>query len=80
MGAPDEHRRGLGRAVREHRMALGLTRAQAARRWGVTSAWLMQLERGAANPPLSRLLRLGAAMGISLSGLFRRAEALARRL
>jgi transcriptional regulator with XRE-family HTH domain len=76
MGRHEDQHRALGRAIRGRRSELGLSRAAAARRWGVTPAWLGRLEAGTSNPSLDRLRELAEGMGISLSALFRRSEQL----
>ena len=76
MAAPDEELEALGRAVRERRRELGLSQAQAARRWGVDRSWLSEVERGRANPTFDEIHALAARMELSLAELFRRAERL----
>jgi transcriptional regulator with XRE-family HTH domain len=74
----DDQHRALGQAVRERRSELGLSRAAAARQWGVSAAWLANLEQGRSNSTLDRLHALAEAMGTPLSTLFRRADSLNR--
>jgi transcriptional regulator with XRE-family HTH domain len=76
MGTPDEELAALGRAVRAHRLELGLSQAAAARRWGVGRSWLSDLERGRANPSFESIHGLANRMELSLAELFRRADEL----
>jgi transcriptional regulator with XRE-family HTH domain len=72
----NEQLEALGRAVTERRAQIGLSQAEAARRWGVDRSWLSDVERGAANPSFESILALAARMDVSLAELFRRAEEL----
>ena len=74
MAAADDELRALGLAIRERRLELGLSRAAAARRWGVGRSWLAEVERGRANPSFESIHALAARMEVSLADLFERAE------
>ena len=54
----------LGRNVREHRRARGLSQEQLAFEAGMKRAYLSDLERGTRNPSVRALGRLAAALGV----------------
>ncbi|TAM71960.1 MAG: XRE family transcriptional regulator [Microbacteriaceae bacterium] len=56
----------LGRAVRERRLALGLSQAEAAARAGMTQPALSRLETGGAVPTILVLDRVSAALDAEL--------------
>ncbi len=68
----DEARRAysIGKAVRERRLALGLTQADLAAKAGMTQSALSRLEGGGAVPTIPVLDRLAAAMGTELAVTF----------
>lgn len=68
----DEARRAylIGRAVRERRVALGLTQAELATRAGMTQSALSRLEGGGSVPTIPVLDRLAGAMGTELTVAF----------
>lgn len=76
MGSSDIHEmerrvRALGHEVRKHRLDAGLSQKAAASKWGVSSTWLSELERGRGNPTFGQLVKLVDAMGLSLTDLTR---------
>ena len=54
------------RAIIEARKATGLTQKQLSERTGIAQGDISRLENGNANPSLSTLKRLAAAMGMTL--------------
>jgi transcriptional regulator with XRE-family HTH domain len=60
----------IGRRVRAARVERGLTGTELATRTGVTSAFISQIERGQGTPSLSTLLRLVAALELTVGDLF----------
>ena len=56
----------IGEAVREARVAAGLTQSQLAGAAGIDQSDLSKIERGAANPSVRTLQRLAAGMGKAL--------------
>ncbi|WP_308467587.1 helix-turn-helix domain-containing protein [Rathayibacter soli] len=56
----------LGRAVRERRLALGLSQAAAAARAGMTQSALSRLEAGGTVPTIPVLERVSAALDAEL--------------
>jgi ribosome-binding protein aMBF1 (putative translation factor) len=71
----DEYRQGrgeaeraylLGRAVRERRLALGLSQAEVAARAGMTQPALSRLEAGGVIPTIPLLDRISAALDADL--------------
>ncbi|MEU5996064.1 helix-turn-helix transcriptional regulator [Spirillospora sp. NPDC047418] len=56
----------LGNAVRERRLALGLTQAELAKRAGLTQPALSRLESGGPTPTIGVLDRLAHALGARL--------------
>ncbi len=56
----------LGRQLAEARRSLRLSQAQVATRAGIDQADVSDLERGAANPTLSRLDAVAGAIGMQL--------------
>lgn len=65
----DEAERGyqLGRAVRERRLALGLSQSQVASRAGMTQPALSRLEAGGVIPTIPLLDRIAAALDTGLT-------------
>lgn len=68
----DEARRAylIGKAVREQRLALGLTQVELASLAGMTQSALSRLEGGGVIPTIPVLDRLAAAMGKELTVAF----------
>lgn len=64
----------VGAAVREARVAAGLSVAALAERAGVSRAMIAKIEREEAQPTAALLGRLSGGLGISLSALVARAE------
>jgi transcriptional regulator with XRE-family HTH domain len=64
----------LAGALRDSRVAHGLSASALAERSGVSRAMLGKIERGEAQPTAALLGRLSAALGMSLSELVARAE------
>src|SRR6266581_194730 len=64
----DEARRAflIGQAVRERRLALGLSQTEVAARAGMTQPALSRLEAGGAVPTIPVLERIAAALGAEL--------------
>src|SRR5690606_22712549 len=59
----------LGRRVRHHRRAAGLTLAQLAERVGLSTSALSLLENGRREPRISTLSALAAALGVDVQQL-----------
>jgi transcriptional regulator with XRE-family HTH domain len=66
--------RGLGLAIREARLNVGISQERLSEQAGLDRTYLSGIERGSRNPTLDSLARLGAALGIELSDLIKRAE------
>jgi transcriptional regulator with XRE-family HTH domain len=66
----------LGRAVRAIRRERGLSQVQLAEATGFIQAWISHVERGARNPSWENVVRLAEGLGVSVSELVVRAEAL----
>lgn len=60
----------LGNAVRERRLASGLTLVELAARVGLSQPFLSQVENGRARPSLLSLHRIAAALGATPQALF----------
>ena len=61
----------LGADLRALRKSRGLTLAELAERLGRSVGWLSQVERDISNPSISDLREIAAALGCSISMLFR---------
>ena len=59
----------LGARVRAHRTALGLSQKALAQSAGVSVRFLVQVERGDANPSVLRLGEIASALGVSVTAL-----------
>jgi transcriptional regulator with XRE-family HTH domain len=59
----------IGERLRERRHGLGLSLRELADRLGVSASLISQIERGRANPSVSTLYALVAALGVSLDDL-----------
>jgi transcriptional regulator with XRE-family HTH domain len=68
----------VGRAVRELRLAAGLSQESVADRSGLHRNYVGGVERGERNPTVEVLFRLGEGLGARPSEILARAEALAR--
>lgn len=64
------HSKKLGIRVRELRKGKHLSQEQLAERAGLSVQYLGSIERGEANPTLSSLGKLAAALGVSFAELF----------
>ena len=60
----------IGKHIRDARMRLGLTQAEAAERAGFSSAYFSKIERGAIRPNIDRLAQISQALNIPLEHLF----------
>lgn len=60
----------LGARLREQRIARGVGVRELARMVDCSASLISQIERGRANPSVSRLYAVSSALGISLDGLF----------
>ncbi|MFT4009027.1 MAG: XRE family transcriptional regulator [Nocardioidaceae bacterium] len=60
----------LAGRIRSFRQARGLTIAALAKEVGVTAAMASQIERGVTNPSMATLVRLAAALKVSIAQLF----------
>lgn len=72
----DNHALPIGEAVFMTRTQLGLTHEDIAAKTGVHRNTLLRLEKGEKPPSIPVLMRISNALGIELSKLLRRAEAL----
>jgi transcriptional regulator with XRE-family HTH domain len=68
----------LGRAVRAIRDERGISQVQLAADTGFMQSWISQIEHGRRNPSWSNVVRLTEGLGVAVSELAARAEALAR--
>jgi transcriptional regulator with XRE-family HTH domain len=66
----------FGRALRERRLALGLTQQELAERADIATMHLSKLENGTGNPSLGTVKRIAAALDVPASALLARAEEL----
>lgn len=64
----------LGRAIRAHRLAAGLSQEALAERAGLHWTYVSQVERGRRNVSVDALGRLGSALGVPGWRLLRDAE------
>ena len=71
------HRR-LGRVIRRHREALGLSQEDFAYEVGIHRTYVSLLERGAGNPSLTVIEAIAKRLGTPVSSLFSEAESLSR--
>lgn len=60
----------LGRRIKELRARFGITQEDLADRSGLFRTYLSRIERGTANPTLSMLHALAAALGMPVTELF----------
>ncbi|WP_375456723.1 helix-turn-helix domain-containing protein [uncultured Methylobacterium sp.] len=66
--------RAIGHAVRERRKMLGITVADLAAAAGLSSGMLSKIENGNISPSLTTLQTLSQALGVPITGFFRRYE------
>lgn len=66
----------LGRIVRKHRLAAGLSQEELAERSGLHRTYISLLERGLRNPSVGVLGRIGGVVGLPASRLLAEAEEL----
>jgi transcriptional regulator with XRE-family HTH domain len=66
----------FGVAVRHGRNHLGLTQEELGRRAGLHRSYVADIERGSRNISLHAISNLAEALGVSLSNLFARVDAL----
>ncbi|MFO1435140.1 MAG: XRE family transcriptional regulator [Gammaproteobacteria bacterium] len=64
----------IGAVIRTHRKRGGLTLAELANGAGISPAMLSRIETGAAGATLENLMRLGKALGVTVSSMFREIE------
>jgi len=68
-------RKVLGQAICKHRERLGLTQEQLGEKADIHRTYLADIERGTRNPSVETTRRIAYALGISMSDLFKTAEA-----
>lgn len=68
----------LGRAVRAIREDNGISQNRLAETTGFTQGWISDTENGKRNPSWTNIGRLARGLGVSVSKLAARAEALSR--
>ena len=64
-------KRGLGRVIKGLRQQHGITQEELAEKASLHRTYLSDIERGARNPSLETLVRLAAALQISLAEMFK---------
>lgn len=62
----------LGNAIKKERAALGISQEELAARAGLHRTYVSDVERGARNPSLQSVVKLAAALELSLTMLFER--------
>ena len=67
----------LGRAVRAIREERGVSQMQLAASTGFRQSWISNVEHGRRNPSWANVVRLSEGLGVRVSALVKRAEALA---
>lgn len=65
--------RNIGLSIREERQAQGLTLKQLARRTGLSSSLLSQIERAESSASISSLFRISTALNLRMCALFEKA-------
>lgn len=63
-------KRSLGQRVKDRRLSLNMSQEDLAAQADIRRALISDIERGEANPTLESVMRLAAALRISLSELF----------
>jgi transcriptional regulator with XRE-family HTH domain len=76
MAPRHEPQAALGRAIREARLARGLSQEELAHRSGLHPTWISHLESGRKNPSWANVRKLCAAMDLRVSELAELAERL----
>lgn len=74
MGRRLEPQEALGQAIRKLRGERGLTQRQLADAADVNETWISHIEAGRTNPAWGTVVRIAAALGVSVSDLAERAE------
>lgn len=74
MGRRMEPQEALGRAIRELRTERTLTQRQLADAADVNETWISHIEAGRTNPAWGTVVRIAAALGVSVSELAASAE------
>lgn len=72
MGVPEDHQQALqsiGRAIRKHRKAKGLSQEALAELAGKHRNYFGRVERGEHNPKTTTLIDVARALGVSLADL-----------
>ena len=64
-------RKKFGRAVRQRRLAVGLSQEELAQRAGLHRTYVGSVERGERNVSLENIVRLAAALGLDASLLLK---------
>lgn len=64
----------FGRAVRERRIAIGLTQEKLAHKSGLNRSYITDIERGVRNPALQNVARLVNALDMTVAEFFRTYE------
>ncbi len=59
----------IGKRIREERLILRLTQEQLAEKAGLNESYVGQIERGTKNPSLESLIKLSAALGVTIDFL-----------
>lgn len=62
--------KGIGKQIRDARVIAGLTINDVAERSGFSPSYISQVEREMANPSLSAISRIGAAVGLEIGNFF----------
>jgi transcriptional regulator with XRE-family HTH domain len=75
----DSLQKAFGLAVRQHRLAGGLSQEELADRAGLHRTYVSQIERGLKSPSLNALTSLAEALGTAPHALLRAAEEANRR-
>ena len=65
----DDFRPALGRAAAAARTAAGMTLAAVAERSGLSTAYISQIESGSANPTVTTLVKVAAALAVTVEEL-----------
>lgn len=68
----------LGRAIRAFRNEKGISQTRLAETTGFTQGWISDTENGKRNPSWTNIGRLAGGLGISVSELAARSEALSQ--
>ena len=67
---PEADREGVGARLRELRLASGMSLRALARELGISASAVSQIERGAMQPSVGRLIAMVGALGVPLSAVF----------